>query len=32
MNFLQLALRRPLTVVVLVLATALAAGLAIQRM
>jgi multidrug efflux pump subunit AcrB len=32
MNFLQLALRRPLTVVVLVLAVALAAGLAIQRM
>jgi multidrug efflux pump subunit AcrB len=32
MNFLQLALRRPLTVVVLVIAVALAAGLAIQRM
>jgi multidrug efflux pump subunit AcrB len=32
MNFLQLALRRPLTVLVLVLAVALAAGLAIQRM
>src|SRR5438105_2603596 len=32
MNFLQLALRRPLTVVVLVLAVALAAGLATQRM
>src|SRR5512133_3907172 len=32
MNFLQLALRRPLTVVVLVLAVALAALLAIQRM
>ncbi|MDP3069103.1 MAG: efflux RND transporter permease subunit [Opitutaceae bacterium] len=32
MNFLQLALRRPLTVVVLVLAVALAAGLGIQRM
>ena len=32
MNFLQLALRRPLTVIVLVLAVALAALLAIQRM
>ncbi len=32
MNFLQLALRRPLSVVVLVLAVALAAGLGIQRM
>ncbi|MSU51119.1 MAG: efflux RND transporter permease subunit [Opitutus sp.] len=32
MNFLQLALRRPLSVVVLVIAVALAAGLAIQRM
>lgn len=32
MNFLQLALRRPLTVIVLVIAVALAAGLAIQRM
>ncbi len=32
MNFLQLALRRPLTVLVLVIAVALAAGLAIQRM
>lgn len=32
MNFLQTALRRPLTVVVLVVAVALAAGLAIQRM
>src|SRR5436190_17266886 len=32
MNFLQLALRRPLTVVVLVVAVALAAVLAIQRM
>ncbi len=32
MNFLQLALRRPLAVVVLVVAVALAAGLAIQRM
>jgi multidrug efflux pump subunit AcrB len=32
MNFLQLALRRPLTVIVLVLAVALAAGLALQRM
>src|SRR5687768_9828860 len=32
MNFLQLALRRPLTVVVLVIGIALAAGLAIQRM
>ncbi len=32
MNFLQLALRRPLTVVVLVIAVALAATLAIQRM
>lgn len=32
MNFLQLALRRPFTVVVLVIAVALAAGLAIQRM
>ena len=32
MNFLQLALRRPLTVIVLVLAVALAAALAIQRM
>src|SRR4051812_39889916 len=32
MNFLQLALRRPLSVVVLVLAVALAAVLAIQRM
>ncbi len=32
MNFLQIALRRPLTVIVLVLAVALAAGLAIQRM
>src|SRR3954469_11820817 len=32
MNFLQLTLRRPLTVVVLVIAVALAAWLAIQRM
>ncbi len=32
MNFLQLALRRPLSVVVLVVAVALAAGLGIQRM
>jgi multidrug efflux pump subunit AcrB len=32
MNFLQLALRRPLSVVVLVIAVALAAGVAIQRM
>jgi multidrug efflux pump subunit AcrB len=32
MNFLQTALRRPLTVLVLVIAVALAAGLAIQRM
>src|SRR6187551_2181081 len=32
MNFLQLALRRPLTVVVLVIAVSLAAVLAIQRM
>ena len=32
MNFLQLALRRPLTVVVMVLAVSLAAGVAIQRM
>ena len=32
MNFLQLALRRPLSVVVIVIAVALAAGLAIQRM
>ncbi len=32
MNFLQLALRRPLAVVVLTVAFALAAGLAIQRM
>ena len=32
MNFLQLALRRPLTVIVLVIAVALAAGLAIKRM
>ena len=32
MNFLQLALRRPLTVIVLVIAAALAAGLAVQRM
>src|SRR5215216_1872118 len=32
MNFLQLALRRPLSVVVLVLAVTLAAWLAIQRM
>src|SRR5688572_26768595 len=32
MNFLQLALRRPLTVSVLVIAVAPAAGLAIQRM
>jgi multidrug efflux pump subunit AcrB len=32
MNFLQLAMRRPLTVIVLVIAVALAAGLAIQRM
>src|SRR5512132_4413007 len=32
MNFLQIALRRPLTVVVLVVAVALAAWLAIQRM
>lgn len=32
MNFLQLALRRPLAVVVLTVAVALAAGLAIQRM
>jgi len=32
MNFLQLALRRPLTVIVLVFAVVLAAGLAIQRM
>src|SRR5687768_4578827 len=32
MNFLQLALRRPLSVVVLVIAVSLAAGLAIQRM
>ena len=32
MNFLQGALRRPLTVVVLVIAVVLAAGLAIQRM
>ena len=32
MNFLQLALRRPLTVIVLVIAVALAAGMAIQRM
>lgn len=32
MNFLQLALRRPISVVVLIIAVALAAGLAIQRM
>lgn len=32
MNFLQLALRRPLSVVVLIVAVALAAGLALQRM
>jgi multidrug efflux pump subunit AcrB len=32
MNFLQAALRRPFTVVVLVIAVSLAAGLAIQRM
>ncbi len=32
MNFVQLALRRPLSVIVLVIAVALAAGLAIQRM
>ena len=32
MNFLQLALRRPLSVVVIVIAVALAAGLGIQRM
>ncbi len=32
MNFLQLALRRPLTVIVLVIAVALAAGLGLKRM
>ena len=32
MNFLQIALRRPLTVIVIVIAVALAAGLAVQRM
>ncbi len=32
MNFLQLALRRPLSVIVVVIGVALAAGLAIQRM
>jgi multidrug efflux pump subunit AcrB len=32
MNFLQLALRRPLSVIVVVVAVTLAAGLAIQRM
>ncbi len=32
MNFLQIALRRPLTVIVMVIAVSLAAGLGVQRM